>query len=117
MDKETYTLTLERSDQATGEPEQLPLLVFGEFNGHGRIETYNLPVQWIDPVRVVDQRFPNRLFAVDALRAEVHLLREGNDPQPVTDCACELTRGYHRSRVDRHRSGSNARGIRVADRR
>ena len=92
VDKETYTLTLARSDQATGEPEQLPLLVFGEFNGHGRIETYNLPIQWIDPVRVT-MTFSEPFVRGGRVRAEVHLLREGNDPQPVTIAFASLPAG------------------------
>ncbi len=83
VDNQTYTLTLARSDQDTGEPEQLPLLVFGEFNGHGRIETYNLPIQWIDPVRVTT-KFSEPFIRGGRVRSEVHLLREGTDPQPVT---------------------------------
>ncbi|MGI9456571.1 MAG: DUF1549 domain-containing protein, partial [Aeoliella sp.] len=81
--KETYTLKLVRSEQASGEPEQLPLLVYGDFDGHGRIETYNLPIQWIDPIRV-SMTFPDPLVRGGPVRAEVHLTREGNDPQPVT---------------------------------
>ena len=91
-DKETYTLTLGRSDEATGEPEQLPLLVFGEFNGHGRIETYNLPVQWIDPVRASLQ-FPEPLVRGGRAAAELHLARDGNDPQPVTIALSGLPAG------------------------
>ncbi len=92
VDKETYTLTLARSDQAAGEPEQLPLLVFGEFNAHGRIETYNLPIQWIDPVRVTT-KFPEPFVRGGRVRAEVHLLREGSDPQPVAIAFASLPAG------------------------
>ncbi len=92
VDKESYTLTLSRSDQATGEPEQLPLLVFGDFNGHGRIETYNLPIQWIDPVRVTT-KFSEPFVRGGRVRAEVHLLREGTDPQPVTIAFASLPAG------------------------
>lgn len=92
IDKETYTLVLTRNEQSTGEPEQLPLLVFGEFNGHGRIETYNLPIQWIDPVRVTTH-FPEPLVRGGRVGAEVHLLREGIDPQPVTIALANLPAG------------------------
>ncbi len=92
VDKESYTLTLVRTDQTIGEPEQLPLLVFGEFNGHGRIESYNLPVQWIDPVRVTT-KFLKPLVRGGRVHAEVHLLRDGTDPQPVTLAFASLSVG------------------------
>ncbi|MDZ4849917.1 MAG: DUF1549 domain-containing protein [Pirellulaceae bacterium] len=92
VDKETYTLSLLRSDQATGEPEQLPLLVYGEFNGHGRIVTYNLPIQWIDPVRVT-MKFSEPLVRGGRIRTQVYLSREGSDPQPVTITLANLPAG------------------------
>ncbi|WP_197454239.1 DUF1549 domain-containing protein [Stieleria varia] len=92
VDKETYTLTLARSDQATGEPDRLPLLVFGDFNGHGRIETYSLPIQWIDPVRITTE-FREPIVRGGRVRVEVHLLREGSDPQPVTIAFASLPAG------------------------
>ncbi|MGV3484576.1 MAG: DUF1549 domain-containing protein [Planctomycetaceae bacterium] len=91
-DKDAYTLTLARSDQASGEPEQLPLLIFGEFNGRGRAETYHLPIQWIDPVRVT-ATFPEPLVRGGRARAEIHLLREGSYPQPVTMAVAQFPAG------------------------
>ncbi len=81
-DEDTYALTLSRSEQATGEPEQLSLQVFGEFNGRGRIEPYNLPVQWIDPVRVTIN-FSAPAVRGGRVRAELQVHRDGNDPQTV----------------------------------
>lgn len=92
VDKEAYMLTLERGDQATGEPEQLPLMVFGEFKGHGRIENCNLPIQWIDPVRIVTE-FQEPSVRGGRVRAEIQLLREGSDPQPVTIAFASLPDG------------------------
>lgn len=92
VDKETYTLTLTRSPQASGEPKQLPLRVYGEFNGHGRTETYNLPIEWIDPVRV-KLKFPEALVSGGRVRAEVQVHRQGNDPQPVTISLASLPLG------------------------
>ncbi|WP_218933556.1 DUF1549 domain-containing protein [Rubripirellula lacrimiformis] len=83
VDKEAYSVTLTRNDQATDEPERLPLLVYGELDGHGRVETYNLPIQWIDPVRVTAQ-FAEPFVRGGRVRAEIRLRREGGDPQPVT---------------------------------
>lgn len=90
--KETHALTMTRTGQTTGEPEQLPLLVYGEFNGHGRVETYNLPIQWIDPVRL-SVTFSQPFVRGGPARAEVHLAREGNDPQPVTITLTNLPSG------------------------
>lgn len=92
VDKEAYTLTLTRSDQARGEPEQMPLSVYGEFNGRGRIETYNMPIQWIDPVRITT-KFPEPFVRGGRVRVEAHLLREGTDPQPVTIAFANLPVG------------------------
>ncbi|WP_253158225.1 DUF1549 domain-containing protein [Stieleria tagensis] len=92
VDKETHTLTLTRSEQATGEPEHLPLLVYGDFNGHGRIETYHLPIQWIDPVRVTTN-FAEPFVRGGRVRTEVHLHREGSDPQPVVITLASLPSG------------------------
>lgn len=82
-EKDTYALTLVRHDQAAVQPDQLSLKVYGEFNGRGRMETCNLPIQWIDPVRVT-VGFLEPLVLGGGARAEVRVLREGNDPQPVT---------------------------------
>lgn len=92
VDKQAYTLTLTRGEQATGEPEQLPLLIYGEFNGHGRIESYSLPVEWIDPVDV-SLTFSEPLVRGGRVRAEVHSKREGNDPQPLTIKLTDLPPG------------------------
>jgi hypothetical protein len=92
VDKETYTLTLNRTDQASGEPEQLSLLVYGEFNGRGRIETVDLPIQWIDPIRI-KTKFSEPLVRGGLARGHVHLQREGTDPQPVTIAFAGLPAG------------------------
>ncbi|MCA9138104.1 MAG: DUF1549 domain-containing protein [Planctomycetales bacterium] len=83
VEKETHTVTLTRSATATDEPDQLPLLVYGEFNGHGRIETYQMPIRWLDPV-TMNVHVADPLVRGGRARTEVHVRREGNDPQPVT---------------------------------
>ncbi len=89
VEGDTHTLTLTRSAQGVeepeelAEPEQLPLLVYGDFNGHGRIETYDLAIKWIDPVRVTTQ-FLEPMVRGGRARVEVSLIRDGGDPQPVT---------------------------------
>ena len=98
IDKGAHTLSLTRSvvnaEDRGGpvEAEQLPLLVYGEFNGHGRIETYNLPIAWIDPVRVTT-RFPEPFVRGGRASVEVNLFREGGDPQPVTISLADLPVG------------------------
>ncbi len=92
VDKETYALTMTRSDQATGEPDQLPLLVYAEFNGHGRIESFQLPIQWIDPIQV-SVKFSQPLVRGGGVRAELHVHREGHDSQSVTIALTGFTTG------------------------
>lgn len=83
VDNENYALTLSRSDQVTDEPKEIPLMVFGDWNGHGRIETYNLPIQWIDPLRV-GVTFSEPFVRGGRVRGTVNILRQGSDPQPVS---------------------------------
>lgn len=92
IDKETYTLTLSRSDQVTEEPEQLPLLVYGEFNGHGRIETYNMPIEWIDPL-CVTMTFSEPFVRGGRVRGVVNLSRQGSNPQAVTIALTSVSAG------------------------
>ncbi len=82
-EQDTYTLTLARNEHAVNEPDQLQLLIYGEFEGRGRVETCHVPIQWIDPVRV-SMTFPEPLVRGGPARAVVQLHRQGKDPQPVT---------------------------------
>lgn len=50
-DKDTYTLTWTRGAEA-GQPEQVGLLTYAEFNGRGRLQSQSIPVAWIDPLKV-----------------------------------------------------------------
>ena len=50
-DKDTYTVTWTRAAEA-GQPEQVSLLTYAEFNGRGRLQSQSLPVAWIDPLKV-----------------------------------------------------------------
>ncbi|WP_437186903.1 DUF1549 domain-containing protein [Planctomicrobium sp. SH668] len=92
VEQDKYTLNFTRGDQATVEPEQLQLLVFGELDGRGRIETCRVPVQWIDPVRVT-LSFPAPLVRGGQASAELKLQRSGSDPQPVTITVDQLPAG------------------------
>ncbi|MCR9295184.1 MAG: DUF1549 domain-containing protein [bacterium] len=92
VDKENYSLTFTRSALDSGETQQVSVLVYGEFNAHGRIETCNLPIQWIDPARVTIKFLEPLVRGGDA-RAELHVLREGNDPQPVHIAFASLPEG------------------------
>ena len=50
-DKDTYTMTWTRGAEA-GQPEQVSLLTYAEFNGRGRLQSQSIPVAWIDPLKV-----------------------------------------------------------------
>lgn len=82
IEKESYTLTLKRGDQAVGEPDELSLAVYGEFKGHGRIETVALPVRWFDPVQASIE-FSEPLVSGGRASGNVRLHREGDDAQAV----------------------------------
>ncbi|RCS47614.1 DUF1549 domain-containing protein [Bremerella cremea] len=88
-DKDTYNLTLTRAE---GEPEQLSMLVYGEFNGAGRLETFDVPVRWFDPVQV-KLDFPHPLIRGGKGTVQVNLSREGGEPQPVTLTFANLPTG------------------------
>ncbi len=91
-ENDTYTLTFARGEQVVDEPEHLPLLVFGEFSGHGRIETYDMPVQWIDPV-MLSLNITELIMRGGSARGSVQLVRQGNDPQPVAIALASLPAG------------------------
>ena len=92
QENDTYTIAFVRNEQVVDEPEHLPLLVYGEFNGRGRIEAYKMPVQWIDPVGVA-LNFPERLIRGGSARGSVQVVRQGDDPQPVTIALASLPAG------------------------
>jgi hypothetical protein len=81
-DKDTYTTTFNDASGA-GETAQLPLTIFADFNGRGRLERYNLPIEWFDPVRVTLD-FPELLIRGGRARVRATIVRDGNDPQPMT---------------------------------
>jgi hypothetical protein len=82
-DKDVYNATFTRVGAKSVELASVPLLVFAEFNGRGRVEKLNLPVEWIDPLRVdIDLAGPLVAGKKTTVAAAVH--REGDDPQPVT---------------------------------
>ncbi len=82
IDKESYSTTFAgiTPDNA---PESLKLLAYGELNGRGRVDTFPIPVQWIDPVHV-SLEFPEPLIAGGTANVRAAVTRHGNDPQPVT---------------------------------
>ncbi|MCA9128117.1 MAG: DUF1549 domain-containing protein [Planctomycetales bacterium] len=92
IDKDNYTITVERGPQATPEDEQLRLLVYGEFNGRGRLQSLATPVQWIDPVRL-ELSFLETPVRGGRVRANIQLWREGSDPQPVIVTLPSLPQG------------------------
>lgn len=91
-DKDTYTLNFGREAASDDEPDVLPLLLFSDFNGHGRIVTYDLPIEWIDPIRV-SLEFPQPLVRGGSVVVRAKLQREGEDRQPVTLTFSDLPTG------------------------
>jgi hypothetical protein len=79
---DTYTATMNRSADAA-EAESLQLLVYGEFQGRGRIETVTLPIGWIEPVSVSLQN-DRPLVPGTTAQIQVRVVRTGDDPQAVS---------------------------------
>lgn len=92
VDKDTYTLTLNRSEEATDEPDKLTLYAYGEFKGTGRLEKFQLPIQWIDPLGI-ELVFQEPVVRGGAVNGQVRLVREGGDTQPVTLAFVNLPHG------------------------
>ncbi|MCA9134330.1 MAG: DUF1549 domain-containing protein, partial [Planctomycetales bacterium] len=74
-------------------PQLLPLQVFAEFQGRGRVETISLPIEWIDPVDVTLE-LPEALIAGGPAMVQATVVREGSDPQPVTLAFTDLPAGW-----------------------
>ena len=81
-DKDQYNVTLTRGS-TDSQPETVPLLVFSEFQGKGRLTPTNVPVQWIDPVSLsISHSDP--LIAGQKTLLNAIVRRSGNDAQPAT---------------------------------
>ena len=77
VNKDAYTASFTQVGSNSSEPDELPLLVFSEFNGRWRIETTNVPIEWIDPVGVSIE-WPSPLVAGKKIVVNVTVDREGN---------------------------------------
>ncbi|WP_165698748.1 DUF1549 domain-containing protein [Bremerella volcania] len=82
-DKDAYKLTFTRNERATGEPDHLVLQAYGEFKGVGRLETINVPIQWMDPLKV-QLSFNEPIVRGGSVHVRASLIREGGEHQPVT---------------------------------
>ncbi len=82
VDQDKYTATFSQSEPSVDPPEQLSLLVYGEFQGRGRIESVDLPVQWFDPLKVTLE-LPEPLIAGGRATVRAKIVRGGTDSQPV----------------------------------
>ena len=91
-DKDSYSITVKRDRVDLAEPELMPLWVYGEFKGHGRVEVCNLPIEWFDPVRATLE-FPQPLVRGGSALVQVKLIRQGDDPQPVNLSLASLPTG------------------------
>jgi hypothetical protein len=92
VDKATHTITLLRDQPKSEEPNHLSLLAYSEYQGHGRLETIDLPIQWIDPVKL-SLHFVDPFVRGGSVRTKVMVDRDGNDPQPVSISLASLPTG------------------------
>ncbi len=74
------------------EPKHISLLSFATFNGRGQLQSHDLPIEWIDPLKVALE-FPEPWIQGGALRVRAIVQRQGNDPQPVVLTAAHLPEG------------------------
>lgn len=91
-DKDTYTLTFSRNEQATGEPDHLVLQAYGEFKGMGRLENFNVPIQWMEPV-IVKLAFEEPIIRGGSVNVQASVIRDGGDAQPVSLTLPNLPQG------------------------
>ncbi len=91
-DKDKYTLTLSRLNPME-EPSSVSFLAYSEFNGRGRMMEKELPVQWIDPVKLsVSASEP--LVAGKTHSITLSVDRQGDDPQSVAVKFTSLPKGW-----------------------
>ncbi|MEO8272354.1 MAG: hypothetical protein ABI557_21780, partial [Aureliella sp.] len=98
VDQDSYSLAIQRPadvDESTqaSEPSTIPLVLFAQFNGHGQLQTYDMPIEWIDPVKV-RLEFPEPMLAGGTVPVRAIVVRDGSDPQPVTLTAVDLPTGF-----------------------
>jgi hypothetical protein len=75
------------------EPTSIPLVAFAQFNGRGQIQAYEMPIEWIDPVKV-RLEFPEPMISGGTVRGRAIVSREGTDSQPVTLSLVDLPTGF-----------------------
>ncbi len=98
VDQDTYTLTIQRPASTSepaqvDEPASISLVAFAQFNGRGQLQTYEMPIEWIDPVKVRIE-FPEPMLSGGTVRARAIVARQGTDPQPVTLTLVDLPAGF-----------------------
>ena len=91
-EKDKYTLTLARLNPME-EPSSVSCLAYSEFNGRGRIMETQLPVQWIDPVKV-SVSASEQLVAGKTHALSLNVERQGDDPQAVEVAFSSLPKGW-----------------------
>lgn len=81
-DKDQCVVTWTRGS-TDSQPETIPLLVYSEFQGKGRLTSAKVPLQWIDPISMsISHRDP--LIAGQKTLLKAIIKRAGNDIQPAT---------------------------------
>ena len=80
--KDQYVVTWTRGN-TDSQPEIIPLLVYSEFQGKGRLTSTKVPLQWIDPISMsISHSDP--LIAGQKTILKAIIKRAGNDIQPAT---------------------------------
>lgn len=77
------TATITQATDDVDKPTQLTLQAYSQFNGRGRIDRFEIPVQWFDPVQVKLSARETLIPAIEHTLS-LTLARSGPDPQAVT---------------------------------
>lgn len=91
-DKDLFTASFTESKGAERALSTIPLQFYSEFDGRGRLENVEVPVEWIDPLRI-GLEMPRAMVAGTTVTLVANIEREGDDPQPVTIRWTELPDG------------------------
>lgn len=91
-DQDAATATLAQGDEMLTEPAVLTLLAYGEFNGRGRLQSFDVPIEWIDPIKLSIE-FPTPVVRGGTAVIRANIARRGSDPQPATLTFTELPPG------------------------
>jgi len=82
-EKDVYTVKLSDSSKNASEPDRFAIQAISEFKGRSRLDTLEVPVEWIDPFEIVVEPLGPVLEGGN-VQMRAAIVRKGNDPQPIS---------------------------------